>query len=146
MGIRLRKTFKIGAARINLSKSGIGGSIGAKGARITKMANGRTRKTISVPGTGISYVSESGKDHRSRKNNEINNPIKSNYKIYAKILKILGWIDLILGLILLCVTPVISVIVLAIGFISILKGRQCKKRYLEEVAAAQEDNQEDSEQ
>jgi hypothetical protein len=61
MGWRYRKSKKIGGFRINFSKSGIGYSYGAKGARITKMANGRTRTTISIPETGISYVSERGR-------------------------------------------------------------------------------------
>ena len=32
-----------------------------KGVRVGKMANGKTRTTVSVPGTGISYVTESKK-------------------------------------------------------------------------------------
>jgi len=62
MGWRFRKSIDIlGLFRINFSKSGIGFSYGTPGYRVTKMANGRTRKTISIPGTGISHVSESGK-------------------------------------------------------------------------------------
>ena len=61
MGVRLRKSINLGGGfKINLSKSGIGYSYGCKGARVTHMANGRTRTTLSIPGTGISYVSESG--------------------------------------------------------------------------------------
>lgn len=61
MGMRFRKSFKLGGgARINLSKSGIGYSFGVKGARFTKKAGGGTRSTYSLPGTGISYVQESG--------------------------------------------------------------------------------------
>lgn len=60
MGMRFRKSFGIKGARVNLSKSGIGCSVGTKGARYTKLANGRTKTTLSVPGTGLSYVSESG--------------------------------------------------------------------------------------
>lgn len=67
MGFRFRKSFKAGPIRVNLSKSGIGYSIGVKGARITKMANGRTRTTASIPGTGISYVSESKGNSSSNK-------------------------------------------------------------------------------
>lgn len=60
MGFRFRKSYKLpGGFRINLSKSGIGYSWGVKGYRITKKANGNVRKTVSVPGTGISHVSES---------------------------------------------------------------------------------------
>ena len=62
MGWRFRKAIDIlGLFRINFSKSGIGFSWGVPGYRVTKMANGRTRKTVSIPGTGVSHVSESGK-------------------------------------------------------------------------------------
>ncbi|WP_422822828.1 DUF4236 domain-containing protein [Weissella confusa] len=44
---------------MNLSKSGMGWSVGGKGYRYTKTANGRTRTTTSIPGTGISWVKES---------------------------------------------------------------------------------------
>lgn len=58
MGFRFRKSIRIGGARINISKTGIGCSFGIPGFRVTKLANGRTRTTASIPGTGISYVKE----------------------------------------------------------------------------------------
>lgn len=64
MGFRYRKSFGSGPFRVNLSKSGIGYSVGTKGFRYTKKANGGTRTTASIPGTGISYVKESGKEKR----------------------------------------------------------------------------------
>ncbi len=61
MGMRFRKSINLGGgARVNLSKSGVGFSMGTKGARVTKKANGGKRTTLSVPGTGLSYVKESG--------------------------------------------------------------------------------------
>ncbi len=51
---------------MNVSKSGIGYSTGVKGARVTKTAKGTTRTTLSVPGTGLSYVSESSKGRRKQ--------------------------------------------------------------------------------
>lgn len=62
MGFRFRKSFGAGPFRINLSKSGIGYSVGGKGFRYTKKAGGGTRTTASIPGTGISYVKDSKKD------------------------------------------------------------------------------------
>lgn len=59
MGMRYRKSIKAGPFRINLSKSGMGWSVGGKGYRYTKTAKGRTRITTSIPGTGISWVKES---------------------------------------------------------------------------------------
>lgn len=61
MGFRFRKSINLGGGfRINLSKSGIGYSWGVKGFRRTRTATGRTRRTYSIPGTGLSYVDESG--------------------------------------------------------------------------------------
>lgn len=65
MGFRFRKSFGKGPLRINLSKSGVGYSIGGKGFRYTKKAGGGTRTTASIPGTGISYVTESGSKKKS---------------------------------------------------------------------------------
>ena len=68
MGFRFHKRINLfgGVFRINFSKSGIGYSYGGKGARVTKMANGRTRTTLSIPGSGISYVTESGSKRKKR--------------------------------------------------------------------------------
>lgn len=66
MGLRFRKSFKAGPFRITASKSGVSTSFGGKGARITKTASGKTRTTISIPGTGLSYVSETGKKRKPK--------------------------------------------------------------------------------
>ena len=60
MGFRVRKSVNLGGARINLSKSGVGFSVGGKGARFTKKSNGGYRSTFTLPGTGLSYVKETG--------------------------------------------------------------------------------------
>ena len=62
MGLRFRKSVKMGPFRINFSKTGIGWSVGAKGLRYTKKANGGSRISASVPGTGLSYT----KDYTNR--------------------------------------------------------------------------------
>lgn len=64
MGLRTRKSVSAGPLRVNLSKSGVGYSVGTKGFRYTKKAGGGTRTTTSIPGTGVSYVKETGK-HKS---------------------------------------------------------------------------------
>ncbi|MBO4213814.1 MAG: DUF4236 domain-containing protein [Lachnospiraceae bacterium] len=60
MGLNFRKSITKGGARINLSKSGAGASYGTKGARITRTAKGKTKATVSIPGTGLSYSTEVG--------------------------------------------------------------------------------------
>lgn len=62
MGLRMRKSVNLGCGfRVNVSKSGIGYSWGIPGYRITKTSKGNTRKTYSIPGTGLSYVDETSK-------------------------------------------------------------------------------------
>ena len=56
MGFQFRKTIKLGIFNINLSKSGIGVSAGVKGFRVGGSPNGTRRTTLSIPGTGIRYV------------------------------------------------------------------------------------------
>ena len=66
MGVRFRKSINLGGGfRVNLSKNGVGYSWGVKGYRITKTYDGRTRQTVSIPGTGISYVDEHSPNRRS---------------------------------------------------------------------------------
>ena len=63
MGFRFRKSKNFGPFRINLSKKGVGWSLGGKGFRYTKRADGKTQTTTSIPGTGISYVDVNGNNH-----------------------------------------------------------------------------------
>lgn len=65
MGTRFRKSVKLGPFRINFSKSGVGWSVGNKYARYTRKANGGTRITTTLPGTGISHVEELGRSRSS---------------------------------------------------------------------------------
>ena len=83
MGFRYRKSINLGGGfKINLSKSGVGYSWGVKGYRITQKAGGGTRRTVSIPGTGISYVQETGSGRR-KNNSAINNTNTPNNVIPA---------------------------------------------------------------
>ena len=70
MGFRFRKSKNFGPFRINFSKSGVGYSFGVKGYRVTKTANGRIRQTASIPGKGLSYVTESKIKKKGRSEKE----------------------------------------------------------------------------
>lgn len=65
MGFRFRQSKNFGPLRINVSKSGVGWSLGIPGIRYTKKANGANQVTLSIPGTGISYVI-GGKKHENK--------------------------------------------------------------------------------
>jgi hypothetical protein len=62
MAWRFLRSIKLGPLRLNLSKSGIGTSIGVRGFRVGTDAKGRSYTAASIPGTGIysrTYSSQS---------------------------------------------------------------------------------------
>lgn len=67
MGLRFRKSKKVGPFRVNISQKGVGWSVGVSGLRYTKKAGGGSRVTASVPGTGLSYVKESSGSNQRKK-------------------------------------------------------------------------------
>ena len=77
MVFRYRKSINLGGGfKINISKSGIGYSWGVPGYRITKTARRNTKKTYSIPGTGLSYVDETG--HKRTKTTPASQPSPVN--------------------------------------------------------------------
>jgi hypothetical protein len=55
MGWSYRKSVHLGPFRVNLSKTGIGYSVGAKDFRVGVNSRGRRYESVTVPGTGLSY-------------------------------------------------------------------------------------------
>ncbi len=58
MGWSYRKSVNFGPFRVNLSKSGIGYSVGGKDFRVGVNAKGREYKSLTIPHTGLHYRSE----------------------------------------------------------------------------------------
>lgn len=80
MGFRFRKSINLGGGfRINISKTGIGYSWGVKGFRLTQTARGTTRKTYSIPGTGLSYVEERSNKSSHHENNHFQQTNDNSY-------------------------------------------------------------------
>ena len=63
MAWRFRKSLKLGLIRLNLSKSGVGYSIGGRGFRVGQDAKGRSYTAASIPGTGLYSREYSSQDH-----------------------------------------------------------------------------------
>jgi hypothetical protein len=59
MGWTYRKSVGVGPFRINLSKSGVGYSVGGMGFRTGVSSRGRRYKSFTIPGTGVRYYSSS---------------------------------------------------------------------------------------
>lgn len=55
MGFFYRKSASFGPFRVNLSKSGVGYSVGGRGFRVGRSGSGRKYTAFSVPGTGVGY-------------------------------------------------------------------------------------------
>lgn len=62
MGFYYRKSVSVGPFRVNVSKSGVGYSVGGRGFRTGISGAGRRYTTFGIPGTGLGYrTSSSGK-------------------------------------------------------------------------------------
>jgi len=61
MGWSYRKSVNFGPFRVNVSKSGIGYSVGGRGFRSGVSSRGRKYRSVSIPGTGLRYYA-SGKN------------------------------------------------------------------------------------
>lgn len=144
MGMRFRKSKKIGGLRINLSKSGVGFSVGAKGARYTKKAGGGTRTTVGIPGSGIGYVKDSSK--RKYKSSGVNTTQGSDrrhipYFTFALVLKVIGIIMVSICSILTLLLPPVGIIGLAAGIGELLLSKLLKKKGIQQAIEEKEDSE-----
>lgn len=55
MGFTYRKSINLGPFRVNLSKSGVGYSVGGRGFRVGTTPRGKKYTSFSIPGTGVGY-------------------------------------------------------------------------------------------
>lgn len=80
VGFRFRKSFKIApGVKLNVSKKGIGTSVGGKYGRINTSSRG-TSIGASIPGTGISYNKNLGKGKKSTRTTIRNTPSSNSTK------------------------------------------------------------------
>jgi TolA-binding protein len=123
LGLRFRKSISLGkGVRLNFSKSGVGVSAGVKGYRVGVGPRG-VRKTVSIPGTGISYVEEKSFKSLAREGKSANNPREKvpvanspGGNIPLRTPKGYGWLwGIILGFILLFSIPLFGVPLLLIS-------------------------------
>jgi hypothetical protein len=55
MGFYYRRSMRMGPFRVNLSRSGVGYSVGGRGFRTGVSSRGRRYTNVSIPGTGVGY-------------------------------------------------------------------------------------------
>ncbi len=58
MGWRYRKSIFVGPLRLTLGRRGVSTSVGVRGIRLSRAASGAYRVTLTLPGSGWSYVRE----------------------------------------------------------------------------------------
>ena len=131
MGFSYRKSKKIGPFRVTASKSGISTSVGGKGYRVTRKANGKIQTTASIPGTGIRYTKQLS---RNKGYNSVNvNKIihsRNYYRVLYIIANITSIILAIISLLLLLAILPIGIISSALTVFIFLIGKEGKRIYL----------------
>ena len=132
MAFRFRKSINLGGgARVNFSKSGIGASVGGKGCRVTKKADGGTRATVGIPGTGLSYQKDSKKSQA--KSSVSAAPAKPAFTFFWIMFTILSFPLIALGALLMLAEPVIGAAFVAFGVILLISARHYKKKIQKKV-------------
>lgn len=126
MGFGFRKSIKLGkGTRLNLSKSGLGISTGAKGFRVSTGPRG-SRVTAGIPGTGIYYTKSL--NGRKKKRTSSSNDSSSSLILMAIIFVILA-VVFIPGKIMFFL-----IIFLAICFIFIFSSNSTKGKELSDIS------------
>jgi hypothetical protein len=85
MGWRFRKSFKKGPLNINLSKSGLGGSIGIPGFRVGVSATGQYYLSVGIPNSGFYWVKNFGKHRDESEPQKPVAPKKSKNKLSPEV-------------------------------------------------------------
>lgn len=64
MGWSYRKSINAGPFRVNVSRSGVGYSVGGRGFRVGVNGQGRRYTSVSIPGTGVYFRKSHGRQAR----------------------------------------------------------------------------------
>ena len=138
MGMRFRKSVGNKFFRVNFSKSGVGCSAGVKGARVTKKSNGGIRTTTSIPGTGISYVTESGSGKNKNSGNKATQSSGNRTSNFSIVFKILGILLAIPSLLLTLALPGVGIFGLIISVLCFCAGAGNKNEAEQDTESAQD--------
>ncbi|MCM1338946.1 MAG: DUF4236 domain-containing protein [Muribaculaceae bacterium] len=108
MGFHIRKSFKAGPVRFNLSKSGIGASIGVKGLRLGTNSQGKSYIHAGRYGLYYKKVSDMLQTNISELvSNNDNNEVKTPFLKNLLLLLISVFIALVIAIIILIVLVLI---------------------------------------
>ena len=127
MGLRFRKGINLGkGVKLNISKESVGISAGVKGVRVSVNSKGRKTTSVSIPGTGLSYVSTKKISNRNKENKikTVSTLTNIQLKRYLTIYRISGYILIASGLLLL---P-LGIIAIIIGIIFLFIAKECKNK------------------
>lgn len=66
MSLRFQRRVSLGGLHLNFSGSGLGLSVGTRGARFGVSSGGHAYSSVGLPGTGLSWRAYSHDGHRSQ--------------------------------------------------------------------------------
>jgi len=106
MGLRLFRRIKIAPGiTLNLSKSGLSASAGVRGAHVTLGPRG-VRRTVGVPGTGISYTDSSSTSSRPRRSRSSTRP--TDDEAHEQVSSAQGCLTIIVAIVIIGILAAIS--------------------------------------
>ena len=127
MGFRFGKSINLGGgARVNISKKGVGASIGGGGFRVAKKAGGGTRTTASIAGTGVRYQKDSSSKSQSK--SRANVEVKTPFMLFSILLKIMSVLMIAFGTLLCFALPPIGFVAIVLGIVEWKASNLFKKK------------------
>jgi hypothetical protein len=94
MGWSFRRSLNFGPLRVNLSKRGVGFSVGARGFRIGRDSQGKQYTQTSIPGTGLYRRDYYNKTAQQPTRTNRNSYLSSKYFWLLTALAVVLWIVL----------------------------------------------------
>lgn len=105
--LRFRRTARIGpGVRLNVNKRSVGLSAGVPGARISMNSDGRSTRSVGVPGTGLYWRDQTGPRAGSSARGSAARPRTPPEVIIARVM--FGWFALLVLVILLVVGGIVG--------------------------------------
>jgi hypothetical protein len=87
---RFRRSIKIAPGlRLNINKKSVGISTGVRGARYSINSSGRRTRSVGIPGTGLSYRSQSGGQDSHVRAEDLGEQLPSPARLLARVVGLL---------------------------------------------------------
>lgn len=94
---RFRRSVRIApGVRLNINKRSVGVSAGLRGARVSVNSDGRSTRSVGIPGTGLYYRSQTGPSRASSRRVAVGSDGQTVLSPTRLVASTIGWLTLLI--------------------------------------------------